>query len=235
MTTLVAKITAASLKVGALATDKRNVQQNYDYISADKILERVGDALAKQGVVIFPSIVSEVTESVATGNGKSRYDCTVHFGMIVSDGETQIELPWCGKGSDYAVPDKALYKAITSGHKYFLMKLLNVGVGNEDSEHEVPDEPKQNQVATGDVVFNTPSKPRVTKTQVDELNVLGKNFYGENEWKEQAPKLAYAVSKGATQELGELMASEAVKLIDGIKKKIADSVDAQGVSYAQTH
>ena len=26
----------------------------------------------------------------------------------------------------------------TAGHKYFLMKLFNVGVGNEDSEHEQP-------------------------------------------------------------------------------------------------
>jgi hypothetical protein len=29
-----------------------------------------------------------------------------------------------------------MYKAITSGHKYYLMKLLNIGEGNEDGEHD---------------------------------------------------------------------------------------------------
>lgn len=143
MTTLVAKIAQASIKVGALATDKRNEQQKYDYISADKILERAGDALAEVGVVVFPSITSEETATVEYtdqyNKPKTRYDCVVHFGMIVSDGETQVELPWVGRGSDYAVPDKACYKAITLGHKYFLAKLLKIGVGNEDGEHEAHD------------------------------------------------------------------------------------------------
>lgn len=140
MNTLVAKIAKASQAVGALSADKENAAQKYFYISADKILERAGDALADVGVVLFPSIQREETQQVdytdSYGKAKSRFDACVHFAMILSDGETQIELAWCGRGSDFSVPDKALYKAITSGHKYFLMKLLNVGVGNEDGEHE---------------------------------------------------------------------------------------------------
>lgn len=138
---LATKIAAASEAVGALTTDKRNTQQNYDYISADKILDRVGGALARVGVVVIPAIVDEEMVAHSTSNGKERYDARVTFNMTVSDGETTMEFPWVGRGNDYSVPDKATYKAITSGHKYFLAKLLNVGVGNEDGEHEA--EPRQ--------------------------------------------------------------------------------------------
>lgn len=147
--TLTAKLAKASIGVGALATDKRNVQQNYDYLSADQILTKAGRALAEQGIVIWPGIEAEQTECVeytdSYGKTKSRYDAMVRFVMTIGDGESEMTEPWVGRGSDYAVPDKALYKAITSGHKYFLMKLLNIGVGNEDGEHEAAEQPVPTQ------------------------------------------------------------------------------------------
>lgn len=137
---LIAKLAKASTAVGALRPDKTNTDQNYSYISADKILQRAGDALAEVGVVILPAIISEeTTVSEYTNNYNKttrRFDAIVHFMMLVTDGDKELERPWVGRGSDYATPDKALYKAITSGHKYFLAKLLNVGIGNEDGEHE---------------------------------------------------------------------------------------------------
>jgi hypothetical protein len=188
--TLISKIAAASLKVGALATDKRNVQQGYDYISADKILERAGAALAGAGVVIVPSIVSENTEAIKTDKGTTRYDSIVTFAMIVTDGETQLEMPWVGRGNDYSVPDKAMYKAITSGHRYFLAKLLNIGVGNEDGEHENEPQPTPRQQAQGarsqpqlgnhaNGAANTPQRPVFEVEEGfdgpsdDELEILG--------------------------------------------------------------
>lgn len=150
---LFGKIATASKEVGgALSADKNNKDQNYDYISADKVLTVAGQALAKQGVVIFPSITSETVEQVTYSSkygDKSRYDAQIGFAFVITDGETEFNTTWVGRGSDYAVPDKALYKAITSGHKYFLMKLLNIGAGNEDSEHETaePEQPKARQSA----------------------------------------------------------------------------------------
>lgn len=142
--TLAEKIAKASLAVGSLAADKTNKDQNYDYISADQILSKAGAALAGVGVVLFPAILDEdVTRLEYTNQYNktiSRYDARITFNMILSDGETSLESVWIGRGSDYAVPDKALYKAITSGHKYYLMKLLNIGVGNEDGEHESEDD-----------------------------------------------------------------------------------------------
>jgi len=146
--TIASKIAKASVKVGgSLRADKRHEKQNYGYISADKILGVAGQALAEQGIAVIPAIMSASTELIeytnSYGKGGSRIDATVNFLMKISDGESELDMMWFGMGTDYSTPDKALYKAITSGHKYFLMKLLNIGEGNEDSEHE-----EQPQIAT---------------------------------------------------------------------------------------
>lgn len=143
---LASRIAKASAAVGGrLKADSRNNEQKYDYISADKILSVCGQALAEQEVTVIPAIAAEVVDVVDRGNGKYRYDAAVTFHMIVADDEKEITAMWVGRGSDYTVPDKALYKAITSGHKYFLMKLLNIGEGNEDGEHEPAEESPRQQ------------------------------------------------------------------------------------------
>ena len=163
--TLIERITQAGLDVGGkLKADKRNNEQKYDYVSADKILSICGQALFSAGVAVLPSVTGkevnlfEYTDSY--GKAKKRYDYDIVFIMTVTDGETSLELPWAGAGSDYSVPDKALYKAITSGHKYFLMKLLCIGEGNEDGEHEqeTKPEPRQKQAAR-----NAPDAPNLAR------------------------------------------------------------------------
>lgn len=142
---LAERIALASIEVGAFIPDKENKEQHYSYISADAVLARGGHALATNGVAVVPSIMeAEITPTKYTtrsGNESTRHDARVVFSMLVTcsdNPEGQMALQWFGFGSDYATPDKAFFKAVTSGHKYFLMKLLNIGAGNEDGEHENP-------------------------------------------------------------------------------------------------
>lgn len=142
---LAERIAWASIQVGAFEPDKRNKEQNYDYISADAVLARGGHALATNGVSVVPSITSaEITPTKYTtrsGNESTRHDARVVFSVFVTCGDKPADgltIQWFGFGSDYTTPDKAFFKAVTSGHKYFLMKLLNIGAGNEDGEHENP-------------------------------------------------------------------------------------------------
>ncbi|MCI0556305.1 MAG: ERF family protein, partial [Anaerolineae bacterium] len=142
--TLSERIAKASIALGSFAADKRNKEQGYAYISAEAVLSRGGNALARQGLAVFPSITEVEVKTIerldASGKLKGhRYDAMVKFVMSILDGTTARDCLWVGAGSDYTTPDKAIYKAITSGHKYFLMKLLEIGAGNEDSEHD--DEP----------------------------------------------------------------------------------------------
>lgn len=138
--TLASKLAKATLDVGNFAADKKNKEQGYAYISADAVLERCGDALAKVGVVVIPSVtdsgVKTTERTDKQGNIKFKHVGKVTFSMLITDGVTEIHRPWTGYGTDYTAEDKAIYKAVTTGHKYFLMKLLNIGVGNDDAEHD---------------------------------------------------------------------------------------------------
>lgn len=144
---LIAKINAAVIDVGGkLKADKQNQDQHYSYISADKALSVIGQALSAAGVAVIPNVTETVIDVFEYednyGKKKRRFDASVVFLMLLSDGENDLTLTWRGAGSDFSTPDKALYKAITSGHKYFLLKLLCIGEGNEDSEHEEPEKEK---------------------------------------------------------------------------------------------
>ena len=158
---LTAKLAAAALKVGGkLKADKTNREQGYDYVSADAILSECGQALAEQGIVIFPEIVDSAVDVFLTANNKTRYDARVNFIFEVADEAEARKYTWIGLGSDYTVPDKAHYKAITSGHRYFLAKLLNVGEDNEDGEHEKGDEEATGKGTTKRLLGKVPNCPK---------------------------------------------------------------------------
>jgi hypothetical protein len=200
--TLAGKIALASIEVGNFKADKKNMEQKYAYISADQVLSRAGDALAKQGVTVFPSLL-EVELTTIERQGKSaRIDAKITYSMMISDGEKDIVIPWFGYGSDYMTPDKAVYKAITSGHKYFLMKLLNIGVGNEDGEHEV--ENTQNVILNGLPVENISQetgevvKPiRIIDTMSDEAVTIA-----SQKWNIGKPEAAKELGKKKLSKMG---------------------------------
>jgi len=162
-TTLAGKIAKASADLGnRLKADKKNTQGGgYMYISADKLIAEAGAVLAANGVAVFPSIIGYNVDGGESSGGKRNYIVTVNFMMAVSDGESSMDCPWMGAGVDYGAMDKALYKGITSGHKYFLAKLLNIGEGNEDGEHEAP--PPQGERQAQPATNGKPAVTTVTK------------------------------------------------------------------------
>ena len=186
---LAQRIAKASATVGGkLQTDKKNKQDNYDYISSDKILAVVGQAMADCGVVVFPAVVEHDLQLGQSSGGKTRYDVRVKFDMTISDGVSTMTMPWFGVGADYAAPDKATYKAITSGHKYFLAKLFCIGVGNEDGEHE-SEEPTQ----SAQQAKRQPQVVEQKKVVMLEPTAEKKAAYPV-EWKTPADAQAWAVS-----------------------------------------
>lgn len=183
---LINKLVKAALEVGGkLKADKTNKDQNYNYVSADKILSICGQALFSQGIAVLPEISTNTMTTTDRGNGKARYDCIVDFIFKITDGETTLSEKWLGMGSDYMVPDKALYKAMTSGHKYFLMKLLCIGEGNEDGEHEGEDEDGKNKKA--------PAPGKATSPQSAPGN--GKSAAAEKPWTSTVVTLETAKSE----------------------------------------
>lgn len=160
---LIAKIARAITAVGGfLQPDRRNTEQSYDYLSADRIKAVCGQALAAEGIAVIPRITNAVTEAQTHG-GKARYVATVEFNILVTDGTDSMEVKWVGYGVDYAAPDKAAYKAYTSGTKYFLANLLVVGAGNEDGEHETIPEDEDEVGRAKRATASRPSAPAPAK------------------------------------------------------------------------
>lgn len=177
MTTLSERINGVMDEVKALEADKKH-QQGYGYISADKILARVGEAMVNNGLSIIPACLQHTTNlhtyTDSYGKEKMLWQVDAQMQMTISDAEEhETTVLWTGSGVDYATPDKALYKAMTSGHKYFIMKLFMVGVGNEDSEHEDYTEISNNRVSKS--ATRPPQLNANGLTPGDEVLVRGDN------------------------------------------------------------
>lgn len=231
---LASRIAKASAAVGGrLKADSRNNEQKYDYISADKILSVCGQALAEQGVVVIPAIAAEVVDIVDRGNGKYRYDAAVTFHMIVADDEKEITAMWVGRGSDYTVPDKATYKAITSGHKYFLMKLLNIGEGNEDGEHdpaeEAPRPQPQRQTQQPPVHRQPVPTPPANGNGSDKAErLLAKLRQLQADSKKEASQPMYAFASGIINRLTD---NNHTAFFESIADKPIANEDGQRIGY----
>jgi hypothetical protein len=234
--TLAGKIAKASADLGnRLKADKKNTQGGgYMYISADKLIAEAGAVLAANGVAVFPAIIGYNVDGGESSGGKRNYIVTVNFAMTVSDGETNMECPWMGAGVDYGAMDKALYKGITSGHKYFLAKLLNIGEGNEDGEHEAPPseapsrqevQPAQtrptaaavpNGTATGKSNGSSPAKATGTAKVPDKSNafkafmVRGSELFGD-EWE---PARHWLIERYTTKETPDKVRRSSNELTD---------------------
>lgn len=133
---IVEAINAVMKDVGSLVADAKNTHDNYNYISADKVLAKAGTSMAENGLVVIPGVASQSVEQIPRQGKGPIYLANLQMQMRIAVGDAEILTPWAGAGADYRVPDKAVYKAMTSGHKYFLMKLFCIGIGNEDSEHD---------------------------------------------------------------------------------------------------
>jgi hypothetical protein len=178
----------------SVTADARNSFQKYDYISADKVLGVVGGAMAEAGLAIIPSVLKTDIHWNDSAKGMFVAEVTMSMQVVYTEGESTDHL-WVGVGVDYASPDKAVYKAITSGHKYFLMKLFCFGVGNEDGEHDEPTEkqkatattPKHKNVtsffdANGEIIevndtVNVAGKTATVQGEVEQIVSLGDGIY----------------------------------------------------------
>ena len=219
MSELVQKIAKVSEAIGPLQTDKRNQQQKYDYISADQVLTVANREMAKVGLVVIPALVDEKIESVEYKTGNWRYDCRVDFEMTIADGEGHAQtMVWFGRGSDYSVPDKAMYKAITSGHKYFLMKLFNIGVGNDDGEHE--NEPQQKPAKQVPQPAPNGNGGGLSDSTRKKLHAVGKATYGDD-WESKRADMSAAFNVGSSNQWTE---NQAQRVISGMQKILNERV-----------
>lgn len=117
----------------------RNEFHKYDYATEADIVSVVRKELASRQVMLIPEVVSHQREDITTKKnerGDPLSILTMRFTFIDGEtGETDSRM-WLGAGQDGG--DKGVYKAMTGGEKYFLMKTFLMPTG-DDPENDAKD------------------------------------------------------------------------------------------------
>lgn len=135
------KIATIAQEIGAIAKDGKNKQQGYAFIEYAQVAARARELQAKYGVAIIPTVKSYETSEVKNKFGGIGYHYLIEMEFTVinaDDQDDKITTSWIGEATDYG--DKGINKAITSGVKYFIMRLYNISEKGEQEADSVTPE-----------------------------------------------------------------------------------------------
>lgn len=130
---LVQKLAEVMAAVGRIPKRGRNDFHGYDYATEADIVEALRGQLAERKVMLVPEVVGyERIELGAKKNGEAKDPVMLlrmRFTFLDGESAEQITREWCGAGQDGG--DKGLYKAMTGGEKYFLLKTFLLPTGDD--------------------------------------------------------------------------------------------------------
>ena len=109
---------------GIVGKDKVNKQQGFKYRSVDYVFNALHPALAKNKVVIIPTVVDRQCEEVGkTKNGTAilKVICKVKYDICAEDGSRVTSIIY-GEGMDMG--DKATNKAMAIAYKYLCFQVF---------------------------------------------------------------------------------------------------------------
>jgi hypothetical protein len=119
----------------AIAVPKRghNKFHNYKYVLESDLVEAVRKQVVEHGLFIFPSVSGVEYMPDAKKEG---FVTSVVIEYHVIDGETGDSISFKMAGSGHDKLDKGVFKAITGANKYALMKLFQIGTGDDPEQEE---------------------------------------------------------------------------------------------------
>lgn len=160
---LVTKLADVMAAVERIPKRGRNDFHKYDYATESDIVATVRDELAKRHVMLLPGIESVAREPVGE-KGSVLTTLEMRFTFIDGESGERLVFRWFGCGTDKE--DKGLYKAMTGGEKYFLLKTFLMPTG-DDPERDTTQPPKRARGASPDppaTVVNTQTGEDVPAT-----------------------------------------------------------------------
>lgn len=134
---LIKKLAAVMKAVERIPKNGHNSFYNYDYATEADIVAAVRNELASRNVICLPTIGNRHREPVGEkGMVLTHLDMTFTF-VDGDTGEREV-CPWLGAGADKE--DKGVYKAMTGGEKYFLLKTFLIPTGDDPEQdgNEIP-------------------------------------------------------------------------------------------------
>jgi len=158
------RIPAIMREIEAIPKDRKNTQQNYSFRGIDDVYNLIHPVMAKHGVFMSCTILSDRTEERKSSKGNALIYRVINarYRFTADDGSF-IETDVIGEGMDSG--DKAANKAMSVGQKYALLQTFMVPTDDaskdpESENHEVapkldPPPPPPAQ----DDFFDSPAEP----------------------------------------------------------------------------
>lgn len=132
------KVLKVMAQVGALGKDGLNKNQNYEYLSEEKIVGELHAACVECGLTVAPTCM-EMLESYeyTTANGNPMRGRLIRVTYQLTDPADKdfILIQGIGEGVDSG--DKATNKAMTAAYKYALRQAFMISTG-DDPDKETP-------------------------------------------------------------------------------------------------
>lgn len=246
--TLFGKMAAIMGSVRTLEKTGRNTYDKYDYVTADAIAIAIGREMAKQKLVLIPSVTSVDTTEYTTAKGGTNFRTVVHMDMTLACGDTGAtwSAAWVGEAIDRS--DKSISKAIVSATKYFLLKTFLLAGGDDDADAETPEvavraATSQHTANSAKTQQRPPESPTEASAQADEqddpalatpqmlkaLHASGHRLYGD-EWDAKRAELVRWATGGMAESSKQLTVEQCKILLDGISEKLRKQAQAQAAA-----
>jgi hypothetical protein len=194
-------ILACMHEIGSVSKDKRNGQQQYDYVSETAVLAAAQPAMVKNGLVMsLAEIEHPFRESKDTKTGgkltltggvyvfKVEHAATGQFKLIKSMGE----------GMDSG--DKASYKAQTGARKNAIFDMFLIPRTDDPEKDEAPNMTSEELQEARKAPSPSPTRPKAVLTDKTPTqgNQTAKTTYGRKGYiSEKQGKRLWAISKQA--------------------------------------
>lgn len=177
--TVVEALSAVMEDVQKVGKDSRNTQQNFNFRGIDAVVNAVGPALRKHGVVVVPTGTSWESERYQTKSGAQMrgITLTVTFRFYGPAGD-HIEACASGESSDSG--DKAMPKAHSVAYRTLLLQALCIPTDEPDPDSQSHE--RAGFVDTGDPADIVIHFGKNSGKRLGELSKPSLTWYA-NEWK----------------------------------------------------
>lgn len=172
-------IIAVMNDVNAISKGQVNTQQHFKYRGIDDVMNELHPAMAKNGLFVAPTVLSEERGIGKTSSGKEMASTRlkIQFTFYASDG-SHIETVVIGEAQDMG--DKASNKALSIGLKYALLQVLCIPTEDEkDPDARSYDCPKVRPVLKGG--DSTPAEAKKISDLLQQKDPTGKNVFSREQ------------------------------------------------------
>lgn len=136
--TLAERIAGAMGEAGEVTKSGRNLEQGYNFASAEAILKAVRTPLFERGIILTPSVDELAEHDITSKGGAKGTRVVLSLTFTFRDGKDELAFKWRGEGQDYG--DKAYGKAYTNAVKTFIRTAWLLPTEHDDPEASSPTE-----------------------------------------------------------------------------------------------